>query len=122
QVEIKPWTHFGKRKPKQTREETEAVKLRFQQQQVWSGQREQPYQQHDVGTGESVPTTHDFLREAQANAPFYTGMVIAIMLEVSSRPPNILKRSSKSWGRVAAVNKVLTNEGGVREPGTTAIG
>ncbi|CAN0410970.1 unnamed protein product [Ectocarpus sp. 8 AP-2014] len=102
---------------------TQTVKFQFQQQQVWPGQREQPYPQHDVGTGEPVPTINDFLREAQANAPFYTGMVIVIMPEASSRPPNILRRSSESWGRVAAVNKVLTNEeGGEREPGTTAIG
>ncbi|CAN0548663.1 unnamed protein product [Ectocarpus sp. 12 AP-2014] len=48
---------------------TQAIKLPFQQQEVWPGHREQLCLQHDVGTGEPVPTIHDFPGKPKLTLP-----------------------------------------------------
>ncbi|CBJ31237.1 hypothetical protein Esi_0240_0017 [Ectocarpus siliculosus] len=75
--------------------------LRFQEQQVSLGQQDQP-----------PPDLDDFLREAQAKAPLFAGMIVIIMPEASSGQVDMTERSSKSWGLVAADHQVVTIDGG----------
>ncbi|CAN0153355.1 unnamed protein product [Ectocarpus fasciculatus] len=85
---------------------TQEVKRRFQRQQVWPGQREQPRPQHD---GEPFHTIDHFLSEAHATAPLFAGMIVTIMPEDSSGPPNT---SPRSWGLVEADHAVLMSDKG----------
>ncbi|CAN0312282.1 unnamed protein product, partial [Ectocarpus sp. 13 AM-2016] len=73
---------------------------------VWPREGEQPRRQDEPAIDAAID---DFLSEAHAAAPIFAGMVVEIMPEASSAPPNIRKRW---WGLVATNNKVVTRQGG----------
>lgn len=72
---------------------------------VWPREGGQPRWRDEA----AIAAIDDFLSEAHAAAPIFAGMVVEIMPEDSSAPPDIRKRW---WGLVATNNKVVTRQGG----------
>ncbi|CBJ31236.1 hypothetical protein Esi_0240_0015 [Ectocarpus siliculosus] len=73
---------------------------------VWPREGEQPCRQDEAAIDAAID---DFLSEAHAAAPIFAGMVVEIMPETSSAPPDIRKRW---WGLVGTNNKAVTRQGG----------
>ncbi|CAM9953525.1 unnamed protein product, partial [Ectocarpus sp. 6 AP-2014] len=73
---------------------------------VWPREGEQPCRRDEAAIDAAIDY---FLSEAHAAAPVFAGMVVEIMPETSSAPPDIRKRW---WGLVATNNKAVTRQGG----------